>query len=149
MTSPFLRLEIPSAVDRVAGLCAAVRALVSTLGGGEADADAVELGLAEVLNNIIEHGYRGEPGHAIQVDVWVEGTVLWVQVSDAGRAMPEALLRDAAMPDFDPGDVGALPEGGFGLGLLVAIADDIRYHSEEGRNVLTFSRTLHSDPERS
>ena len=44
--------------------------------------------------------------------------------------------------EFDPTDVANLPEGGMGLHLIHSVMDEVRYHSEGGRNALTMRRRL-------
>ncbi len=140
-----IRLEIDSHPDRVklAGRC--IRALSIAL-LGERAAFEIELAACEVINNVIEHAYGGEAGHAVVVD-WIqrdEGLI--IEVHDWGRAVPTGQLL-AGLPDIDRADVPNLPEGGFGIGLLNALSDAVDYRSDDsGRNTLRLFRHVRSTP---
>jgi serine/threonine-protein kinase RsbW len=110
----------------------------------EADRNALEIALCEVLTNIVQHGFPGGAGAPIEVS-WVEHPhVFVVEVCDTGCAIPRARL-DAAGPAafaFDAGDIAALPEGGFGLALVKAAFDVVDYRSEHGVNCMHLEKRL-------
>jgi anti-sigma regulatory factor (Ser/Thr protein kinase) len=60
------------------------------------------------------------------------------RISDTGT--PMAAWPEQICPDFDPRDIGRLPEGCMGLYLIRSIMDETRYDSLEGRNTLTMIR---------
>lgn len=91
----------------------------------------VEQCIAEVLNNIAEHAYRGRPPGPVKLKVIRRPGALLVEVSDQGAPLPLGLLAettpcrlDVSLPD--------LPEGGFGWHLIHRQADRIR-HFRNGR----------------
>lgn len=90
---------------------------------------AIELGIAEVLTNIVLHGYAGKENGSITV-FWEEmPTCLRINVVDNGLPIPENLLLNAVNggPDCDVADICNLPESGFGLALIIAIFDVVSY----------------------
>lgn len=94
----------------------------------------VELVLAEVLNNIAEHGcnnLRHETNYCIRWKVRTMGAML--QIEDCGSELPEALQKQKIKTP-DPFE---LPEGGFGWGLIFNICDSVRYKRRFEHNVLT------------
>lgn len=91
--------------------------------------DCTLLVLAEVLNNVVEHGYGGAPG-------WIGLTPLpgrpglgWRIVDRAGQGpAPPALMRDMPL---------VAAEGGFGIPLIRALTDRLALRRKRGLNILT------------
>jgi serine/threonine-protein kinase RsbW len=101
------------------------------------EAGTLELVLAEIMNNIVEHSYRGRDRGTIDLSIVRDQRGLSCSVSDDGIALPEDhLLRDiAALPRPRPLD---LPEGGFGWFLIRDLAEDLGYRREGEQNLLAF-----------
>ncbi|RWR27470.1 ATP-binding protein [Sinirhodobacter populi] len=97
------------------------------------DAWALELVLAEIMNNIVEHGYGDGDEGTIFLTLTLQGNDLVCTVGDFGPELPTACLNGERPPP-DPGD---LPDGGFGWFLIRDLAQDLHYNREEGRNRLT------------
>ena len=95
---------------------------------------AAELVLAEVLNNIVEHAYRGEGG---RVDLHLRrrgGRVIYCQISDYGRPLASGVLPAGVAPRPEE-----LAEGGYGWFLIRSLARDLCYFRQGNRNTLGFS----------
>lgn len=92
----------------------------------------VELALAEVLNNVRQHGCPHGPARVSLRLCW-QGKGLSVWLADDGRAIPPECLV-APKPPPPP----ALPEGGFGWPLVHQLVTDLRYRRREGYNLLNF-----------
>lgn len=103
----------------------------------------VAVAVAEVLTNIVEHGYEGRGGPAIELAWASSAGGLVVEVRDAGRPIPRERL-DWAGPattfGFDPTDLGGLPEGGMGLGIVKTAFDHVAYRSQGGINRLRLGK---------
>ncbi len=146
-----MQLSIPSELGHVRFLGVALRAVLVELGHSEEQISSVELCLVEAVNNVIEHAYREEPGHLVEVELCADADELELTVSDVGVAMPEdALARAqareaelAAADDAEPGDLGAafdlgaVPEGGYGLRLITQVMSEVDYRRDGDRNKLT------------
>jgi len=100
----------------------------------EDDRGTVEIVLAEVLNNIVEHAYSDRPGE-IEVTLRCAPDGLLCQVIDHGVPMLGDRLPEGNPP---PISAGALPEGGFGWHLIRTLSRDLAYSRTEGQNRLTF-----------
>lgn len=77
------------------------------------DADSrstLELVLAEVLNNVVEHAYAHYPG-SIEVMLWPGADGIRGCIVDSGLPMPNGQVPAGDPPDL----VGDLPEGGLWL----------------------------------
>ena len=109
----------------------------------------LELALAEVLNNICEHGTRqeatrlgGRP-HTPLIHLCVARHVgcIACAVTDDGRPLPLSCLdaRDLPFVAMQPGNaLASLPEGGFGWYLIQELTASLSYFREGRRNFLAF-----------
>jgi serine/threonine-protein kinase RsbW len=105
----------------------------------------VAIALAEVLTNIVEHGYENRGGPAIAVTMNTTDRWLAVEVRDAGLPIPKHKLEQAGPETsfgFDPTDLAALPEGGMGLGIIKTAFEYVDYRSQGGTNRLRLGKRL-------
>jgi serine/threonine-protein kinase RsbW len=135
-----LRVVIDSSFDAVAGVGEAVRALCRSEGMSESDAAMVELAIVEWINNAIEHAYAGTPGGEIAVSLVVDAQQVAAEIVDDGRPLDGGALLSHAAPEFDPADRASLPEGGFGIGIIRNVFDEVTFGRERERNRATFRK---------
>jgi len=95
----------------------------------------VEIVLAEVLNNVVEHAYANYPG---QIDMQITSGVgfLFVRLVDTGLPMPGGDLPGGALGKAT--SIQDLPEGGFGWYLIRSLSQELTYMRDGQDNVLTF-----------
>lgn len=115
---------------------AAVRALLIALEQGPAlahlsvdERDCTLLVLAEVLNNVVEHGYGGSPGWIGLVPGLHRNGRDWRIVDRSAQPLPFACLG-ATMPDGPA-------EGGFGWPLIRALTERLALRRRRGFNVVS------------
>jgi serine/threonine-protein kinase RsbW len=105
----------------------------------------IAIALAEVMTNIVEHGYEGRGGPEIELAWASTDKAFVVEVRDAGRPIPRERLDQAGADTtfgFDPTDLGGLPEGGMGLGIIKTAFDHVDYQSSGGSNRLRLGKRL-------
>ena len=105
----------------------------------------VELVLAELLNNIVEHACADVPGGWIVIRTRLARDGLHVTILDNGMPPPFHLL-DRGLPEQAPHDdlpLAALPEGGFGWYLIRHLACDLALDSVLACNRLRLRVPLH------
>lgn len=97
----------------------------------------VEIVLAEVLNNIVEHACADTGGGRIHLAVSQAENGLCFDLRDNGRPMPDGQipLGNRALTECMLED---LPEGGFGWFLIRDLAHDLSYTREGAQNRLQF-----------
>ena len=111
----------------------------------------LELALAEVLNNICEHGSRDEAQrldgriHSPLIHLCVVRHVggIACAITDDGRPLPPECLDPRSLPYIDTDASGddsvlMLPEGGFGWYLIQDLTASLSYFREGRRNFLAF-----------
>jgi len=70
----------------------------------------IEIVLAEILNNIVEHGGTSANRHPVEI-TWDIGTEIAFMIRDTGRPYPQLRLPVPDLPNCDD-----LPEGGGWMG---------------------------------
>lgn len=102
------------------------------------DRGTVELVVAEVLNNIVEHAHgRTETDGVIEIVCVQAADGLHLAVTDTGMEMPGGRIPTGR--DLPAGDsLDGLPEGGFGWYMINRLAKDVRYSRRDGVNRLEF-----------
>ncbi len=142
-----LRLTIDSQLQDVAMLGAAIRAACHAAGVELEVADDTELSVVELVTNCIKHGYGGQSGHDIDVDLCVSPASVRIVIEDTAPGSPaQALLAAPLTLDFDEHDVDALPEGGMGLMLVKNLMDEVSHRRDGDRNITVLVRRLQPEP---
>lgn len=103
------------------------------------DLGTVELVLAEVLNNIVEHSY-GPDGGPVRLRLELTGACLACEVIDHGGSMPGGQVPQPVLPPLAP--PAPLPEGGFGWHIVRCLVSELAYDREPGGNRLRFTIPL-------
>lgn len=104
---------------------------------GPDDAGILELTLAEVLNNVVEHAYAGLGAGPVDLTLSHADGRLHCRVEDRGHPMPPLAAMDRAMPATDVAGTD-LAEGGWGWALVRSLTEGLAYSREGDRNLLTF-----------
>ncbi len=102
----------------------------------------VELVLAEVLNNVVEHAYQECDIGVIELEVLRDEDEIRVKVLDDGVPMPGGSMPGGRPHDLDNLGEQDLPEGGFGWFLIRELTHDLHYRRDGNRNHLSFCMRL-------
>jgi serine/threonine-protein kinase RsbW len=124
----FLDADIPATLDDVSRLCAELNALAIARGGVTWAAE-IDLGMTEVLTNVVRHGYGDNGRGRIAMTCQATAAQWHLSVHDQGSPIPTDLLAqaDGSVFDFDPDDLDNIPEGGMGLALIRGCFDQLDY----------------------
>lgn len=141
-----MHYRIVSSPEAVTQLLLTLRQDFETLQADRERDGTWELVLAEVLNNVVEHAYEWRATGWIDVRSHDDGTHFGFSVSDHGKAFPNNILPTAKVQDLS-GPRTDLPEGGFGLYMVQALAKNLCYERKDDRNILTFSLPWATPPQ--
>jgi serine/threonine-protein kinase RsbW len=99
------------------------------------DVNPIELVLAEILNNIAEHGDHASLPEKICFKWALHKNRFSAEISDAGVAY-SPLEKIRAAKKHKETSFDNLPEGGFGWHIISALCSDIHYRSHGNINIL-------------
>ncbi len=99
------------------------------------DVNPIELVLAEILNNIAEHGDHASPPEKICLKWALHKNRFSAEISDAGVAYSPLEKIRAAKKHKDTA-FDNLPEGGVGWHIISALCSDIHYRRHGNINIL-------------
>ena len=135
--TPHFDVKVQSGARAVRDALAQVRKELQRFDLDHEEEGTVQLVLAEVLNNIVEHAYPPtNPAGPISIKAQKKADGLYVKIRDQGHAMPDGRLPIGAAQTIDV-DVPDLPEGGFGWFLIRDLARDITYCRIAHENLLS------------
>ena len=119
---------------KIANICTQIQDWLFK-GGYETDLrDRTHIVLAEILNNVAEHAYRGQIDGIISLVMHSYQDALSITVTDSGCPFPG--VPSQGMPKLSQDDLNAMPEGGFGWALIQSLSSDIKYNYIGEQNVL-------------
>ena len=114
--------------------------LLRSAGAPPDDIRTVNLGLEEIITNILKYGYEDRNEHVIQIDLILHGDELRIEVTDDGRKFnpmehPEPNTKKSA-DQREP--------GGLGIEFLRKLFDRMSYQREGACNTLVLHKRLHT-----
>jgi len=133
-----LRLIIPASEWSVRCGLQSIRYGLERLSLSDDALSNVELVIAELLNNIVEHAYKDRVDGMIEVELLFIGNSILCKVTDDGLPMPNGQIPPGQPKDLS-GDLEDLPEGGFGWLLIRELTQDLHYGRHDNRNMLSCS----------
>lgn len=141
-TDKKVTIQIDSDINNIALAACAIRGVCRLLSFSEDEKAQVELCVAEVINNSIEHAYAKQAGHNIWIDCRLKDDLIELDILDKGTAMDPRILEnvstEAAVPD--PENPKTWNLRGRGLMIVKSYMDRISYHSENGVNYFSMSK---------
>ena len=95
-------------------------------------AQTVDLCAAEAVTNVMEYGLADADGGEIDVRLGRDGDAVVLQIEDGGVAFDPTTAPPPAPVTLDSDKVG-----GWGIGIVARLSDEMRYDRVDGRNRLT------------
>jgi anti-sigma regulatory factor (Ser/Thr protein kinase) len=128
-----LCLTLDSSLAEVATLAKAIERFAATHALPLETWSAINLALEELVTNIILHGYQGQPGRVIRVEIMLRPGVLELSVEDSASPFNPLLAPE---PDLTLPLHQRVP-GGLGVHLVRKMMDHLEYQSSVGKNKLS------------
>lgn len=130
---------INSEYKNVSSVCFIVKTFCEENYVGEEKIKEIELSLAEALNNIIKHAYKGNESNKIEISMVIEGDIIKIVLTDYG--LPREKIGKPVL-EFDPNDIDSLPEGGMGLYIIEQLMDENVYFRDGEKNTFTLIKNI-------
>lgn len=129
-----ISFTIKNSFDNVSLATSSINKILAEEAFNESFCYDIELCMAEVLNNCIEHAYNGVEENTKEIKVFFElsDSKLLFRVEDFGSKKEEI---ESIEFDFSFDDIENLPEGGFGLSIISQIMDKVDYIFEDNKNI--------------
>ena len=143
-----LLVTIDSRFDCIPHVGKAVESLCSLFPLSQKQVYEVQLCVVEAVSNAIKHAYHNEPGHHVEVQFEISCDKVSIRVCDLGTTMDQSFLEETSTFHLQTelADPQAIPESGRGLFIMKTLMDEIVYTSKGGKNCLTLTKTLLSQP---
>jgi anti-sigma regulatory factor (Ser/Thr protein kinase) len=129
------QIRVPGRMDQIEILCSAVEACAREAGFDERTNYACQLAVAEACENIVKHGYGGQPPGEIVLITRAAPGEIGLELRDSGPPFnPASLPPDPSWTEDNP------PVGGLGLQILHRVMDDVAYQRQHRQNRLRMSK---------
>lgn len=102
---------------------------------------SAEIVLAELLNNIVEHGYVGISTGKIHVEITLLASILQIDTKDFGLPIADLRIPEPVEPDLNV-QISNLPEGSFGWFMIRKLTCDSSYRRVGNTNCFSLSVAL-------
>ena len=138
-----ITLRIGSQLEDTVLVAMAVRGVCGMTALSAEDINKIELCVVEVVNNAIEHAYKGCSDSIVEVDIMLDpAKSIEIVVRDQGKAMAEPLQCDTPMSVPDPNNPETWLASGRGLPIVERLMDKIHYESSNGHNAFHMIRQI-------
>ena len=132
-----MELRFPSDAKYLHMVHELTRLLAESTGFDHAEAERIALAVDEATTNVVQHAYRGEPGHEIEVHFDPEGESLDIVIYHDGDP-----LEQMPVPQFDLDQLVAEHKtGGLGLAIMRQMMDRVEHSkAATGKNMCVMVR---------
>lgn len=137
MTGKTINLSIESKLSDVCLVGHAVRGVCCCSPLDQEDYGRMEVCVVEAVTNAINHAYQRQNGFRVETAITLHEDRISFAISDCGTAIVNYAPRSL---EFDPEEIGSIPENGMGLFIIETIMDEVNYTSADGRNTLSFCK---------
>ena len=133
-------VTFPANIEKLYDMLAPISAFALKAGTKKEIIKEIELGIEEVLVNVIVHGLRDNPEGIISIDLKLTNSPgLQITITDNGVPFNPSEYVAAVPSRLTYTDVRI---GGLGLFLIFKIMDRVEYTRLEGKNILTLEKYL-------
>jgi serine/threonine-protein kinase RsbW len=138
-----LSLAIRSQLDQIRLVRAALAGVLNHFGVVETDVHSLGLAVTEIINNSMEHGYKGNEDKEIRVLLYIHDSHVEVDIIDDAPPFPEEehyRLQNDVMMIENPSEQWSMR--GHGLQIVREIVDSIDLVTENGQNQMKLRKIV-------
>lgn len=134
-SSRVVRLTIPAKAEYVTLCRLALTGIARVRAFSEEELADLKLALTEAASNSVRHAYGDDEGGSVQVSYALHADRIVIEVVDDGEGFD---------PRREPDDEDELVEGGLGIAIIRAVADEFELDASPGRrgSRLRFAKVL-------
>ena len=140
-----ITLSGPASYEVVALMAKSISAMYLLSSLPEEDAGMIELAVAEIGNNVVEHAYQDQPGGQLEIRYQQLTTGIEITLVDSGIPLPEEQMYKVKKPqlmDVDLDDPSTWLTSGRGLGIVDQVMDTQNYERLDKRNYFRMTKSL-------
>ena len=144
MENQTITITIESRIEKVSLAGMVAQTVCKFAGFSEMDAYLVELSVVEAVTNSIQHAYKNDPGHAVQVLFSLDEGGITINVCDKGIPLDVKALEEKTISSLEVNadDIDSIPEGGRGLAIIKEVMDCVEYKSDQGNNCMMMRKEI-------
>jgi anti-sigma regulatory factor (Ser/Thr protein kinase) len=135
---------VESKLEKVALARAVLGGILHEVGVPESDAMLLQLAVTEVVNNSIEHGYKSEPDHKVEIFLAAGDDGIRIAIADDAPPMPvnrmKELLKAAEIDQNSEGIAKEWGDRGHGLEIVRRAVDSLDFSWINDRNCVTMHK---------
>jgi anti-sigma regulatory factor (Ser/Thr protein kinase) len=131
-------IELKTELNELPRLAKEVDRFCDSVAASDPDRFALQVALEEVVMNVINHGFKGQPGHAVHINLSSDERAVTVVARDDAPAY-DPLARAEVDTSLALED---RPVGGLGVHLVKKLMQEARYERRDDTNVLTLVRHI-------
>ena len=138
-----ITFSIASKLEHVWVLRASIGGILTQAEVAEEDIFLLQLAVSEVVNNSIEHGYRGKTDGCIDVSMKRNCSELRIDIEDNATPLPVERLKE--MIRYQASEIEAnrnWPSRGHGLQIVLGAINSLDVARVAGRNRVTLRKTI-------
>jgi serine/threonine-protein kinase RsbW len=135
-SSRSVAFAVTADMDRLPQIMQAVSDAMNASGFSPQETFEVQLAVEEACTNIIRHAYEGRTGF-IYISILTEKDKLKILIEDNGPPFDpteHTTMRRRGQDDIEG------PVGGWGIGLIRAVMDEMTYMRNSNRNILCLGK---------
>ncbi len=129
-------LTIPSSTRYLEDVRQFVESHASRAKFSEDIVEQLKMAVDEACANVIEHAYKGQDEHAIDIAVIVKPDRFTVRIRDEGVGFNQSSYSEPDIRQL----AKARQSGGFGVHIIRKLMDQVEYGKRGGKNVLSLTK---------
>ncbi|OQY60517.1 MAG: hypothetical protein B6245_01030 [Desulfobacteraceae bacterium 4572_88] len=126
------QIKLPAKLENLTAILQSVKDCAGEQGFAQKKLTEIELAIEEILVNIFNYAYEGEPGYARVTCGLDKYRQFIIEIEDAGIPFDPFSLDSPDLTD----DIGERRIGGLGVFIVRNLMSDMQYRRESDKNII-------------